>query len=100
MQAVEDRVDRLGRGALAVGVLDAQQEFAAGALGVEPVEQSRPRPADMQEAGGRGREAGDDGGHGGRLADARLKNKGDGPGTARVRTGRPRSERALFEVRM
>ena len=31
------------------------------AAGIEPVEQRRARPADMQEAGGRGREAGDDG---------------------------------------
>ena len=63
-QAVEDRLDRLRRRALAVGVLDAQQELAADVLGVEPVEQRRARPADMQEAGGRGRETGDDGGHG------------------------------------
>ena len=49
------------RGALAVGVLDAQQELAAGVAGIEPVEQRRARPADVQEAGGRGSEAGDDG---------------------------------------
>ena len=60
-QPVEDRVDRrLGR-ALAVGVLDAQQHLAAEAAGIEPVEQGRARAADMEEAGGRGREAGDDG---------------------------------------
>jgi hypothetical protein len=52
----------LGR-SLAIGVLDAQQERAAETLGVEPVEQSRARAADMQEAGRRRREAGDDGGH-------------------------------------
>ena len=64
VEAVEDRVDRgLGR-ALAVGVLDAQQERAAEALGVEPVEQRRARAADVQEAGRGGGEAGDDLGHG------------------------------------
>ena len=63
-QPVEDRVDRgLGR-ALAVGVLDAQQELAAGVAGVEPVEQRGARAADVQEAGRRGGEAGDDLGHG------------------------------------
>ena len=60
-EPVEDRGDRrLGR-ALAVGVLDPEQHLAAGVPGVEPVEERRPRPADMQEAGGRGGEAGDDG---------------------------------------
>ena len=62
-EPVENRVDRGLRRALAIGVLDAQQERAAEALGVEPVEQSRARAADMQEAGRRGREAGDDVGH-------------------------------------
>ena len=62
-EPVENRVHRCLRRALAVGVLDAQQERAAEALGVEPVEQSRARASDMQEAGRRGREAGDDGGH-------------------------------------
>ena len=63
-EAVEDRVDRgLGR-ALAVGVLDAQEERPAEAPGVEPVEQRRARAADVQESGRGGREAGDDGGHG------------------------------------
>ena len=57
---VEDRVDRrLGRARL-VGILDAQQELAAMVARVEPVEQGRARAADMEEAGGRGREAGDD----------------------------------------
>ena len=51
---------RLGR-ALAVGVLDAQQQLAAGAARIEPVEQRRARSADMQEAGRRRGEAGDDG---------------------------------------
>src|SRR6202020_2396079 len=59
-QPIENRVHGSLRGALPVGVLDAQQELAAEALGVEPVEQRRARAADMQEAGRRGREAGDD----------------------------------------
>src|SRR5277367_389273 len=62
-EPVENCVHRgLGR-TFAIGVLDAQQELAAEALGVEPVEQSRARAADVEEAGRRGREAGDDGGH-------------------------------------
>ena len=48
------------RGALAVGVFDAQHHPAAVLLGVKPVEQRRARPADMQKAGGRRSEAGDD----------------------------------------
>jgi hypothetical protein len=66
-EAVEDGVDGFRGGAFAVGVLDAEQELAAGLAGVEPVEQRGARPADMQEAGGRGGEAGDDLGHGARL---------------------------------
>ncbi len=60
-QAVEDGVDRRLGGALAVGILDPQQHLAAGARGIEPVEQRRARAADMEEAGRRGRKAGDDG---------------------------------------
>ena len=64
VEAVEDGVDRgLGR-PLAVGVLDAQEERPAEAPGVEPVEQSRARAADVQKSGRGGREAGDDVGHG------------------------------------
>ena len=49
-QPIKNRVHRgLGR-SLAIGVLDAEQERAAEALGVEPVEQSRARASDMQEA--------------------------------------------------
>src|SRR5271154_2688708 len=59
-EPVENRIDRRLRRPFAVGVLDAQQELAAEALGVEPVEQRRACAADMQEAGWRGREAGDD----------------------------------------
>ena len=57
---VEDRVDRrLGRARL-VGVLDPQQELAAMVAGEQPVEQGGAGAADMEEAGRRGREAGDD----------------------------------------
>src|ERR1700722_9915996 len=59
-EPVENRIDRRLRRPLAVGVLDAQQELAAEALGVEPVEQRRARAADMQEAGRRRCEAGYD----------------------------------------
>ena len=72
-EPVENRVDRRLRRAFAVGVLDAQQERAAEALGVEPVEQSRARAADMQEAGRRGREAGDDVGHDMKLGETKLR---------------------------
>jgi hypothetical protein len=59
-QPVEDGLDRgVGR-ALAVGVLDAQQHLAPEAAGIEPVEEGRAAPADMQEAGRRRGEAGDD----------------------------------------
>ena len=57
---VEDRVDRLLGRARLVGVLDPQQELAAVVAGEQPVEQRRARAADVQEAGRRGREAGDD----------------------------------------
>ena len=65
---VEDRVDRLRRRARLVGIFDAQQELAAVVAGEEPVEQRRARAADVQEAGRRGGEAGDDG----RLSLAKL----------------------------
>ena len=60
--AVEDRVDRRLGGAGLVGILDPQQEAAAMVAGVEPVEQGGAGAADMEEAGRRGREAGDDAG--------------------------------------
>ena len=63
VEAVEDRLDRLLGGALAVGILDPQQHLAAAAARVEPIEQRRPRAADVEEAGGRGGEAGNDLGH-------------------------------------
>ncbi|MNI37030.1 hypothetical protein D3C73_911030 [compost metagenome] len=37
-QAVEDGLHRLVRRTLAIGVLDADQEFAAASLGVQPIE--------------------------------------------------------------
>ena len=61
LQAVEDRRNRGLRRALAIGVLDPQQHLAAGFPGIEPIEQSGAGAADMEEAGGRGGEAGDDG---------------------------------------
>ncbi len=65
VEAVENGGDRrIGR-ALAVGILDAQQETAAVPARIEPVEQCGSRSADMQEAGRRWGKAGDDGlGHG------------------------------------
>ena len=55
-QRVEDLLDVLGRRALAVGVLDAQDELAALAAREEPVVQCRPRAADVQHARRRRRE--------------------------------------------
>ena len=62
-KTIDDRLNRrLGR-ALAVGVLDAQQEPPAEALGVEPVEQRRARAANVQKAGRGGRKSRHDLGH-------------------------------------
>ena len=55
-QRVEDLLDVLLGRALAVGVLDAQDEAAASVAGGEPVVERRPRPTDMQGAGRRGGE--------------------------------------------
>ena len=55
----QNRIHRLGRGAFAVGILDAEQECAAGMFGIEPVEQRCSRAPDMQETGGRGRKTQD-----------------------------------------
>ena len=52
-QAVEDDVHGLLRVARGVGVLDAQDERAAGVAGIKPVEQGRARAADVQIAGRR-----------------------------------------------
>ncbi len=60
-EPVEDRVDRGLGGSFSVGVLDPQQHFSAAPAGVEPVEQRGARAPDMQEAGGRGSKACDDG---------------------------------------
>ncbi len=60
-EPVENGVNRLLRGAFAVGVLDPQQHLTAASARVEPVEKRGPRPADVQEAGGRRSEACDDG---------------------------------------
>ena len=61
VHAVQDRLHRLGRGALDIGVLDAQHEGALVVAGEGPREQRGARAAQVQEAGGRGREAGADG---------------------------------------
>jgi hypothetical protein len=55
--AFQDGVDRFFRGALAVGVLDAQDEGAAVVARMQPGEQRRARAADVQIAGGTGGEA-------------------------------------------
>ena len=49
-QRVEDLLDVLGRRALAVGVLDPEQELPAVAAGEQPVVQCRPRTPDVQGA--------------------------------------------------
>ena len=56
-QAVENAGDHLVRRALDVGVLDPQDEHAAVAPRVEPVEERGAGAADVEVAGGRGREA-------------------------------------------
>src|SRR5262249_21895594 len=60
-EPVQDRVDRGLRGALAVGVLDAQQHLAAASPRVEPVEQRGAGASDVEEAGRGGGKARDDG---------------------------------------
>src|ERR1700704_3514033 len=61
LQTVENGGNsRFGR-PLAIGVLDPQQHLAAALLGVEPGEQRGAGASDMEKAGGRGGEAGDDG---------------------------------------
>ena len=56
-QAVDDPGDHLPRRSLGVGVLDAQHERAAVPPRVQPVEERRPRAADVQVAGRRRSEA-------------------------------------------
>ena len=53
-QAVEDDIYGFLGIARGVGVLDAQDERAAGMPGVKPVEQRGARTADVEVAGGRG----------------------------------------------
>jgi hypothetical protein len=55
-ERVEDQLDVLGCGALAVGVLDPEHELAARTAREEPVVKCRPRAADVQHAGWRRRE--------------------------------------------
>jgi hypothetical protein len=75
LHAVEDRLDRgVGR-ALAVGVLDAQQEAPAVLAREQVREQRGARAADVQETGRAGREAGDDG-HGQAFQRARDFSRG------------------------
>ena len=50
LQGLEDGIDRGSGRACRVRVFDAQDELAFHAAGVEPVEQGRPRPADVQIA--------------------------------------------------
>ena len=51
-QTLQDRVDGLLGGPFLVGIFDAQQEAAVAAARVQPVEQRRACPTDVQEAGG------------------------------------------------
>src|SRR5690606_9206061 len=55
---LQDRVDGFLRAALAVGVLDAQDELPAAAARLQPAVQRGARAADVQVAGGTGCEAG------------------------------------------
>ena len=73
-QAFEDLVDSFLRAALLVGILDAQQVLAAVAPGEQVVEQRGAGAADVQVAGGGGREAGTDG-HG-RNSNGRVQSRG------------------------
>ena len=56
-EAVENSGDHVRRRAFDVGVLDAKNERAAVATGVEPVEERRSSAADVQESCRRRREA-------------------------------------------
>ena len=55
-QRVEDLLDVLGRGALAVGVLDAKHQRAPLAARQQPVEQGGAGAPDVERPGGRGSE--------------------------------------------
>jgi hypothetical protein len=58
--ALENHPHRFVGGALAIGILDPQDEFAAMATGMEPGKERRAHAADMQHAGGAWGEAGND----------------------------------------
>src|SRR5690606_23795897 len=58
LHRLQDRVDRGLGAALAVGVLDAQDELAAAATRLQPAVQRGARAADVQVTGGAGGEAG------------------------------------------
>ena len=77
VHAVQDHLHGFGRRTLAVGVLDAQDEYAAVAARVQPAEQRRAHAADVQQAG---RARGESGayGHGARDCIA-LTLDGTGP---------------------
>jgi len=68
--AIQDHAHRFISGALAVGVLHAQDELAAMAAGIEPGEQCSAHASDVEQAGGTGREAGYDSHGAHRVADA------------------------------
>ena len=57
-EAVEDPADGVLDVPLLVGVVDPEDELAAVVAGQQPVEQGRPHPADVQEAGRAGGESG------------------------------------------
>ena len=61
VQARDDGVNSIRRRTRAVGVLDAQEELAAGVLGIKVIEQRRTNATDVQIAGGRRRKTGNDG---------------------------------------
>ena len=67
MQPLEDVLLELERGAGLVGVLEPKHEGAAGLAREEVVEQRRPSRADVQRAGGAGRDAAPRGHRGGLL---------------------------------
>jgi hypothetical protein len=86
VQALEDVVLVGDRRADDVGVLEPQDERAAGVPGVEEVEQRRPRGADVERAGRAGRDPDAVGRHGG---DSRRGRRAR-PGRGGRATGRPR----------
>ncbi len=57
-KAVQNCIHRIGRIALAVRILDAQQHLAAIGPGKQPVEKRRARAANVKITGGRGCKAG------------------------------------------